>query len=98
MPAHADPLGPKRRLSGSPSGVTRDGNSGPRPTVLAGGSGDWHPNPGHSSQWGEDWGRPRSPPNHLYGFWGPPEGMGRPIHWMGCPIRSLLATLQMGED
>src|SRR5215469_9253451 len=68
LPAHADPLGPKMRPSGSPSGVARDGNSGPRPTVPVGRSGDWHQNPGHSSQWGEDWGRLRSTPNHLYAF------------------------------
>ena len=86
MPAHADPLGPKMRPSGSPSGVARDGNSGPRPTAPAGGSGDWHRNPGHSSQWGGDWGRPRSTPNHLYGFWGPPEAWGVPYIGWGVPF------------
>ena len=86
MPAHADPLRPKMRPSGSPSGVARDGNSGPRPPVPAGGSGDWHPNSGHSSQWGEDWGRPRSTPNHLYGFWGPPEVWGVPYIGWGVPF------------
>jgi len=61
-PAHSDLLGPKTTPSGSPSGVARGGNSGPRP---AGGGGDWHPNSGHSSQWGGDRGRPRSTPNHF---------------------------------
>jgi len=94
LPAHADPLGPKMRPSGSPSGVARDGNSGPRPTVPAGGSGDWHPNPGHSSQWGEDWGRLRSTPNHLYGFWAPPEAWGVPyIGWVVPFVPSLLRRL-----
>ena len=62
MPAHADPLGPKMRSSGSPSGVAHDGNSGPRP------------------------GRPRSTPNHLNGFWGPPEAWGVPYIGWGVPF------------
>jgi len=81
-PAHSDLLGPKTTPSGSPSGVAPGGNSGPRP---AGGGGDWHPNSGHSSQWGGDRGRPRSTPNHFYGFWGPPNAWGVPYIGWGVP-------------
>src|SRR5215831_2047980 len=78
--AHAGPA----RSSMGPAGAgpplrfvqVWDGNGSGRHPTSGGRSGSWHPNPGHSSQWGGDWAHPHWAPNHFYGFWGPPVVWG----------------------
>ena len=87
IPSHADPPGSKMRPVGLTPGIPQpDGASGSRMHWVPGGGGSgWHPNPGHSSQWGGNWARPHWAPAHYYGSWGPPGIWGGPYIIWGRP-------------
>jgi len=86
MPAHSDPLGPKTRPSGSPSGVARGGNSGPPLAVPAG---ELAPELRSFEPVGRGSGSPTFDTEPFLWLLGSAERMGRPVHWMGRALRSL---------